>query len=466
MSPLALFYVLLAGSPMFHSSEWNWNNVDNVEPSTWSSVFDFESTPSTFETRNNWFLRKAIRNTFSTRRSFLRELTGEESPLFSTVSPVFSTESLLRNVAVISRIAHVNPILIEKLLTRPESHRFIEKVLRHVEPETLLVVEKLIKKNIPSYIREKIARRVIKSLIRSTSVMPRRSIVSELYPVDTMFAPTTFDFDFESIFSSPLFVEEPINKILAKKLFRHSEVSEVVLSKIVKKLVKKSIRRCPFLASIQIEKVAELKSLFHELKVESHLTTPSVWTVRRIVKTIRDIVFPERIAMKKVMKKSLKLNKLSVFCNYCENVCESSTPYLKYSKICSTCTEVCHTSTFPIFSSSKVLNKERLVKKLIKKVAKLNKFSKKNKLCRVCKKVCEEEKFSTLFSSPVSVYSPVSKMTSKICRVCDEVCESSRLFPSSSIFGRRHHFSAPSYKTVEYKLLKKLVKNASFEPLF
>jgi len=522
MSPLALFYLLLAGSPVFNTFE-NTNSKEWMHPESsvfspeWlhpeSSIFNTESSifnmlPES-STRFNSLLRKAIRNPWtSTRRSIVRELTGVESPMWSS-SNVFETESMLpiiRNIRNIRRIAEVNPIIIEKILTRPESRVAVEALLRHVEPETLLLVEKLIRKNIPTYLREKVARRVVKSLIRST-MEPRRSILSELYPTSSMESSI-----FSNIFESPVFessvfgVEPKIVKVLIEKLLRRSEVPEVVLSKIVRKIVKSSIRRhseLPFetlstsvfgrrhhnvekVALKQIEKVAELKALLSHLRHESVYSTPSVWTIRRIVKLVRDIAAPEHVIVKSAMKKALRNGNVEVFCNYCEDVCESTTR-MTYSHICHVCHETCSEVT-PFAYSSVHMNKERLVRKLVKSIVSKKsskKYSKVEKLCRVCDKVCNK-----VYPTELSFISTVSPIVAeeKICRVCEEVCEhshstfsrhseskvlrrlvkaaveSSTFSPlsTSSIFGGRTS-SIFGGRTVEQKLLKKLVKSALYE---
>jgi hypothetical protein len=517
MSPIALFYLLLAGSPMFHNEDFfgGRRGYDNVEslfntasPYNWessvfspewmhpeSSIFNTESSTRFF----NSLLRKAIRNPWtSTRRSIVRELTGVESPMWSNVYETESMLPIIRNIRNIRRIAEVNPIMIEKILTRPESRVAVEALLRHVEPETLLLVEKLIRKNIPTYIREKVARRVVKSLVRST-MEPRRSILSELYPTSEESS------IFSNIFESPIFesssavygAEPKMVKILIEKLLRRSEVPEVFLSKIVRKIVKASIRRhhseLPFEALLstsvfgrrhhnvakkvalkQIEKVAELKALLSHLRHESVVSTPSVWTIRRIVKLVRDIAAPEHVIVKSAMKKALRHGNVEVFCNYCENVCES--PRMSYSHICHVCHETCSEEMTTPFSFSAVrMNKERLVRKLVKSIVSKKsskKYSKIEKLCRVCENVCESP-LSTLSA----VYPTELTFSTPVCRVCEEVCERSifsrhtsskvlrRLVKSSifssplstsSIFGGRKSFS-------EKKILNKIVKAALFE---
>jgi len=517
MSPLALFYLMLAGSPVFntfentYSKEWmhpessvfspEWmHSESSIFNNEWmhpeSSIFNTESS-----TRFNSLLRKAIRNPWtSTRRSIVRELTGVESPMWSS-SNTFETESMLpiiRNIRNIRRIAEVNPIMIEKILTRPESRVAVEALLRHVEPETLLLVEKLIRKNIPTYLREKVARRVVKSLIRST-MEPRRSILSELYPTSSMESSI-----FSNIFESPVFessvfgVEPKIVKVLIEKLLRRSEVPEVVLSKIVRKIVKSSIRRhseLPFetlstsvfgrrhhnvekVALKQIEKVAELKALLSHLRHESVYSTPSVWTIRRIVKLVRDIAAPEHVIVKSAMKKALRNGNVEVFCNYCEDVCESTTR-MTYSHICHVCHETCSEIT-PFAYSSVHMNKERLVRKLVKSIVSKKsskKYSKVEKLCRVCDNVCESSsRLSAVFPTELT-FSTLS--TPSVCRVCEEVCGAhSNIFSrhseskvlrrlvkssiysspleTSSIFGGRKSFA-------EKKILNKIVKAALFE---
>jgi len=216
MSPLALLYILFASSPVFNS--WN---TESTYPSTWntmpfeheyesegrypSSFFGYNEESTSFEPEHlNWLLRKAIRPTVNPTsiRSIIREMTGRR---FFNEEPRFfneKTESMRPIVHLISRIAKVNPILIEKILSCPETSRFV-KVLRNVEPETLLLVEKMIRKNVPVSIRVKVARHVLKSLLTKSSVFGHRSILSEMYPTE------------ESTFSTSDYETSPVEELLS-----------------------------------------------------------------------------------------------------------------------------------------------------------------------------------------------------------------------------------------------------------
>jgi len=126
------------------------------------------------------------------------------------------TESIRPIARLISRVAKVNPILIEKILSCPETSRFVKKVLRNVEPETLLFVAKMIR-NVPVNIREKVVRHVMKTLLTKSSVFGRRSIMSEMYPTE------------ESIFSTPFHAEKPIEKLFStRRNFETSPVEELL----------------------------------------------------------------------------------------------------------------------------------------------------------------------------------------------------------------------------------------------
>jgi len=195
MSPLALLYIFFASSPVFNN--WNtesnypstWNTEESTFPSTWNTMpMEHEYEPSSFFGYN------------------------EEPRMFNYEK----TESVRPIVHLISRIAKVNPILIEKILSCPETSRFVKKVLHNVEPETLLFAAKLISK-VPVNIREKVARHVLKNILttKSSSVFGSRSIMSEMYPTE------------ESMFSTSnkFHAEEPIEKLFSTR--RHFETSPV-----------------------------------------------------------------------------------------------------------------------------------------------------------------------------------------------------------------------------------------------
>jgi len=384
MSPIALLYVLLA-SPIFSEHLYhekfpitNFGKNDLLERLTVSPFETSTSSPL------NWLLRSKVFG----RRSIISELfPSEEFSMFESTMP----RNIRRNVEVIRRLAEVNPEMVEiavEKLFRPESRLFVEKMLRTVEPESLLLVEKLIRKNVPTFIREKIVRRFVKDLIKSPFHASRRSILRELNPIE------------ESIFStpysaySPMFDElnvEPMNKIWIEKLLTRSEVPEVVLSKLVRKMIKKNIFSSPVeeLLSTRTSskswllrhikkavKVNELKALLKALyNVER--VSPSTWTVRRL---LEKVAFPESRMTRKVMK---SMNPKS-FCNMCMNMC--MTPMTKYTmtpytptsmNMCMICEEVCPSWTWESPSSvygKKHFSKKTLLKKLIKKLSKEERF--------------------------------------------------------------------------------------------
>jgi hypothetical protein len=174
MSPLALLYVLFASSPLLN----NWHH-ESTSPSTWNAMpFEHESfehySPSanwgeeknTFEPEHlNWLLRKAVRSTEypTSIRSIIAEMTGrrffnnEEPRMFETESMLLSPVVRKNVVHMIRRIAEVNPIMIEKILSCPITRKYVKKIVRSVEPETLYQIEKVVRKNVPTMIREKVS---------------------------------------------------------------------------------------------------------------------------------------------------------------------------------------------------------------------------------------------------------------------------------------------------------------------
>jgi ribosomal protein L17 len=296
----------------------------------------YESTyPSTHGL--NWLLRKAIRASTS-RRSIVRELTGLETP-FAAYTPV---ERMLSKVHLIRRIAEVNPIMIEKILSCPETRFAVETILRHAEPETLLLVEKLIRKNIPSYLIKDVTRRIAKNLIHSSkySKYSKRSIISELYPTSELFhsyESPIFSNDFESIFSTRSAKKDSIRRLIKSvagvyhpesKIFSEDSF-ESVFSPLSSK---HSIRR--LIKSEKVEKTILKKLIKSVLRHE----TPLLSTVspKMMEKSIR-----------KLVKKIVKVNRFDFdttstkvhFCHFCNTVCEST--LYTVSPICNKCNVVC-----------------------------------------------------------------------------------------------------------------------------
>jgi len=405
-------------TPFNWSPEYsNWN-TESMTPFSYESTF-----PSTHFL--NSILRKAIRASTS-RRSIVRELTGMETP-FEAVTPV---ERMLSKVHLIRRIAEVNPIMIEKILSCPETRFAVETILRHAEPETLLLVEKLIRKNIPSYLIKDVTRRIAKNLIHSSkySKYSKRSIISELYPTSELFhsyESPIFSNDFESIFSTRSAKKDSIRRLIKSvagvyepesELFSEESVFSPLSSK------KNSIRRL-------IKSIAKPESeLFSEESVFSPLSSKKN-SIRRLVKSVageyepeskifKSIVSkPEKNILKKLIKKVLRhetpYNRVH-FCTVCENVCEShSTLYTVALPVCHICNEVCHTETLSTVVSPKMIKKS--IRKLVKNVKHFDfDFEKTHEtvnFCHFCNTVCDDStSYSTLYA------------VSPVCRKCNVVC--------------------------------------------
>jgi len=336
----------------YHANELPTSHFTNVErlfrtsPFEESSIFGEESTFSP-----EWFLPKT-----HDRRSIVRELFpesalfGEESSIYE---PTLMHNVVLRNIKLIRKLAEVNPeminVVVDKLF-RPESRLFVEKLFREVEPESVLLSHKLIKKNLPVYLREKIARRIVKNLLASTS--SRRSILSEVSPI-------------ESIFSTESTFEEPIMTKIVEKLIRRNVLSESPkvhhVAKALRRLVKNVL---PFEDS-------------EELYSRRHYTASPIKTIRRLLKST------ESRKIRKAIKNVLSKNVLSTssvmpegnFCYECMHECSFST--WSNSNECRMCEEMCGnhwespltSTTSSVFGAKNIYGKEKLIKKLIKKLS-------------------------------------------------------------------------------------------------
>jgi len=255
MSPLSLIYLLMA-SPIFSTSNFETplsSTWTGVEPSSWESwnTLPYSSykswTPEWFGEHSssfehlNWMLRKSVMSP----RSILREMTGRHCELssewnmFESPLTMTSPKSLIKIVKVIRRLAETNPIVLEKMIRCPEVRFFVSKMLRHVEPETLILVEKLIRENIPVVIREKVTRRLVKNLIKS-SVFDRHDEYS--YSPRFNFESHVFDRHHNVESWSPKVMSKIIRRLV--KSDKHDNVFENVLShkyeklSLLKKLVK------------------------------------------------------------------------------------------------------------------------------------------------------------------------------------------------------------------------------------
>jgi len=360
MSPVALLYILLA-SPIFsenlyrhsyHANELPTSHFNNVEhlfrtsPFEESSIFGEDSTFSP-----EWFMPKT-----HDRRSIVRELFpesalfGEESSIYEPIHNV-----VLRNIKLIRKLAEVNPemvnVVVDKLF-RPESRLFAEKLFRDVEPESVLLSHKLIKKNLPVYLREKIARRIVKNLLASTS--SRRSILSEVSPI-------------ESIFSTESSFEEPIMTKIIEKLIRRNVLSSEEpkvhhVAKALRRLVKNVL---PFEHS-------------EELYTRRHFTASPIKAIRHMLKST------ESRKIRKAIKNAIRREVLSTssfkpegkFCYECVHDCSS--PMSFNSNECRMCEEICGShwespltsTTSSVFGAKNIYGKEKLTEKLIEKLIK------------------------------------------------------------------------------------------------
>jgi len=361
MSPLSLLYLLMA-SPMFGS---HFENVGEFTPSSYMPNWTPESsnwwwpsgsspswyTPesSTFgfpETSNiNWFLRKAIRpSSIFSRRSILRELTGHEDTFstFSTSNVEKINAKLL--VKIVNKLALINPITIEKIITRPESRLLISKVLRTAEPETLYLIERIVRKVVPRVHREKIERRLLKKIVRSTIfTSPRSSILSSVY--------------------SPR-PEKYIMKKWIKKALRNTPVNPMMLCNLCESVCTGYSYSTPYSYNLPICSMCSnmCPTTFSMRTSRRHHSVKSV-EKKLIKKVLRNVVRKEIIAkelLKTVVpsKKSLysSLHSNVDICSICSTVCEPTNFYTttRVSPICNTCNAVCSS---PSYYKVKTMNK-------------------------------------------------------------------------------------------------------------
>jgi len=459
MSPLALLYVLFASSPLLN----NWHH-ESTSPSTWNAMpFEHESfehySPSanwgeeknTFEPEHlNWLLRKAVRSTEypTSIRSIIAEMTGrrffnnEEPRMFETESMLLSPVVRKNVVHMIRRIAEVNPIMIEKILSCPITRKYVKKVVRNVEPETLYQIEKIVRKNFPTMIREKIARRVLKNLLTKSVFGERRSILSEMYPTESIFGE-----------SRHFNVEEPMTKII-RKLIRevrnHREVSPV--EELFSTRRYESVSPVEELLSM-ITRRHESENLF---STRRHSEEPMTKIVRRLIREVRD--HREVSPVEQIFSGRRHWNVKSLLRNVeqpeslrflVESILRTVEPEHLTRRhnvesvlrnVMSTRRSV-HSEVYPtesIFGERsyepehfEVLSKA--LRRIVKSVSKKSVSTKK--ICRACENICESP-----MTSEYSMY-PVE---SKVCRVCEKVCE------KENVYG----------KSFEQKLLKKMIKSS------
>jgi ferredoxin len=323
------------------SSNWWWPSGSS--PSWYtpeSSTFGFPETSSNF----NWFLRKAVRpesSIFSSRRSILRELTGHEDT-FSTSNIEKINAKLL--VKIVNKLALINPITIEKIITRPESRLLISKVLRTAEPETLYLIERIVRKVVPRVVREKVERRILKKLVRSTLFSKRSSILSSVY--------------------SPR-PEKYIMKKLIKKALRNTPYNPMMLCNLCESVCTGYSYSTPYSYNMPICKMCTkmCPTTFSMRTSRRHHSVKSV-EKKLIKKVLRNVVAKEIYAkelLKTVVpsKKSLysSLNSNVDICSICSTVCEPTVNFYtttRVSPICNTCNVVCSS---PSYYKVKTMNK-------------------------------------------------------------------------------------------------------------
>jgi hypothetical protein len=290
----------------------------------YSKNFDrFFSTPSEYLTTSpSWF------NKVHSRRS-ISEIFPEES-VFESILPLKHVSR--RNVEIIRRLAVVHPeminVVVEKML-RPESSSWVEKVLRNVEPETLLS-SKLIRKNLPVYLREKIVRRLVKSVLPYTS--SRRSIVNEILPESSLLSTST-------LFSEPI-----MSKIMIKELIRRKVEKTVLPTLFHKKSHKLSVNKL-------------VKSMLYKSEEKKVLRKYVKKVVKSVLRHNKKSVSPLSWSTK-----SLSWSNKS-FCMYCSNTC-----MYNWTPMCNMCNEMCSSNWTPSYFPTKNVN-VKLVKKLIKKLS-------------------------------------------------------------------------------------------------
>jgi len=375
MSPLALFYLLLA-SPVLNT---NWHHESPLStPSSWNT-FDVESllrhyTPSS-----------VYESSPITRRSnILRELINPTEE-FSTFSPFESLYSAKPTTSMVAKI------LIEKLLRRSSVESSI------VRPEEVLLLAKLFRSSESSF----------------ESVLPKVKLAKLL-------------------------------RRLVKKINKVARYETLPFGK--------NVEFCNMCENI-CESSTPYTSTWGMCSI-CHKVCPTSWTPVSPISPFS----PSYLNKERVVRKVVKalLNKVAryetlpfagknvEFCNMCESICMSSTPYTSNTGMCSICSEVCPNTWTPVspvspFSPS-FLNKERevkIVRKLVKAIVLTKKHSTKKHFCKVAERVCESST-ENIFSSP---------KINKICKVAEIICENIvNPYSYEPVFGG--------------KLLKKLVKSS------
>jgi len=243
------------------------------------------------------------------------------------------------------------------------------------------MVEKMIRKNVPVNIREKVVRRVLKNLLTKSSVFGRRSILSEMYPTE------------ESIFST-----------------RRSEFPEVVLAKIIRKLIK------------TVNKVSPVEELFAGRHYSKFSPIEKLFNTRRH--------FNVESLLEKMSRRSILSELYPTESIFGEHSYESKHFNVLSKVLSKVIKSVVKTHEHKMLTKS-------ILKSIVKSVlrnAEVTPFvTRKNveELCYKCEAVCE------------NVYS-YSYSTKNICRICEKVCPMTSTFYSQyeqPIFGRWNKLS-------------------------
>jgi len=235
----------------------------------------------------------------------------------------------------------------------------IEKVMRHFATEKVHPI-----------VLSKVVRHFVKALIKSSvfSHSPRRSIVNEMLPIA----------HFESHHESPMHMMSSRRHHLVEKVLRNP----IVLSKVIRRLVKKSLVHSHE-ENVHPMAVFELLStiLSHRHHMSHHHMSHHHAVEHKIVKALikkalrhrrHHHEMPVEVVLAKVIRRLVKSHVFPK--HHHESSLFSMTPMTRnVEEVCHVCEKVCepmHVFEAPIFST---------------------------KVCRVCEKVCP-----TMTSSPLS----------------------------------------------------------------
>jgi len=263
------------------------------------------------------------------------------------------------------------------------------------------MVEKMIRKNVPVNIREKVVRRVLKNLLTKSSVVGRRSILSEMYPTESIFSTST-----------RFHAEEPMIKNLIEKLLRRSEVPEVVLAKIIRKLIK------------SVNKVSPIEKLFSSRRYSKE--EPLTYLIEKLFSTRRH--FNVESLLEKMSRRSILSEMYPTESIFGEHSYESK-HFNVLSKVLSKVIKSVVKTHEHKYLTKSVL--KSIVKSVLRNAEVTPFVTRKNveELCYTCEAVCE------------NVY---SYSTKNVCRVCEKVCPMTSTFASQyeqPIFGRWNKLS-------------------------